>query len=757
MPLNGHYTGRLDKAVRRTVERVTGREGKFYEIFNKYNFYDVDDSNNNLTPEQRAQVPTENQRRYTQFSSAIAEMFDFILSDSEYGLLTKDVQNIVDKLDIRSSANKASLDAVGNVFSASASVPVVGQILGAADTSRKAMEALTTSVMGTSPFNSDLIPPIALGFPGLPAGIGNVYKSGFFQPNWDFMYEQEIGKSNSLWIGPDGYYRLGANISLYEGADRYQLFLKNIWGVTGADKNLNPVGDVKGGLSPDNYDFLQKIAPIQNGAVSATDLNRVNEFTVTDDQMRQSFYRYVQMKLWNVINNRQNWAYGHWGALTHNSMPEYVKTAVSSYIWTSGLSLDVDSNSEASLISYCTQIGLYYLIGYQYKVEIWGINGINKKLDNEGNIVEITENTLDLCEFGVPKDIDIAKRYFTWVADLLVRSTNNTSGDEIAFPLRKRRINEANLIYRGHGQPTIEFGQQISTLPYFHQFSGLESRQFGDIVNAEYRRYDNAGVPGGEGDNGELAAPEALKSKLDFTSTANPDVINQGMRNFIRSVMDEAGVTYGLVTSTLRRPVDQARAMFNNLQNGNVINYSSKANKNKGWGATLLYYEQKRNLNGQLTRSYSKNEKVTNSSDISTIKAAMSDYISTENDSGRLVSKHCGNPDEIQVMDISPKAMRPSSRKSAFVAIMRQKKAEGIIRNFLTPAEGDPAYHIEMNVQSRNGGGSTQDFEQTFSNSILPDVNFNIKGNTNLNSSSAWVAPLSKDYILNQQNSTISV
>lgn len=737
MAISGHFSGRLDNAVRRTVEKATGRDGKFYEIFNKYNFYDVDDTNNNLTPEQRAQVPRVNQRRYTQFASAIAEMFQFMLADSEYGLLTKDVQGIVDKLDVRASSNKASLDAMGNVFKASASVPVVGQILAGAEASSKAMESLTTSVMGLSPFNPDIIPPIALGFPGLPAGVSNTFKPGFFQPNWDFMYEQELGKSNKLWIGPDGYYRLGANISLYEGGERYQLFLKKIWGIASVDRNLNPVGDVKGGLSSDDYSLMKEIAPIQNGVSSPDDLvERVNSFNITDDQMRNSYYRYVQLKLWDVINNRKNWAHGHWGQLTHNSMPEYVKTAVSSYIWTVGLALDPDKNSEASLISYCTQIGLCYLVGYQYKLEIWKISGVDKKLDEDGNVVDIEEEGLNFCEFGVPKNEAIAKQYFTWVADLLVRSTNNSGGDEIALELRRRRINEANLIYRGQGQPTIEFGQQISKLPFFHQTGGLIERNFHKIVDAEYNRYKNEGAPGGESADGGVQKPEAFKSKLEFG--ADESVILPGTKNFVRAMMDEAGVTYGYVTSTIRAPKDQARAMFNNLQNGNVINYSSKANKNKGWGATLLYFSEKKRL------GYSKNQKVTGD-DIETIKSAMTQYIEGENNGGRLVSKHCGNPSELQVMDISPKAMRPQSRRSAFVAIMRQQKKAGLVRNFITPEEGDPAYHIEINLET------AEQFATSFPNAILPSVPFNVKSNTNLNSKGAWLAPLSKDYLLNQE------
>ena len=69
---------------------------------------------------------------------------------------------------------------------------------------------------------------------------------------------------------------------------------------------MNPVGDVQGGLSPDDYDFLKEIAPIKGGLrlddPATPDQLRASEYTITDDQMRNSFYRYVQLKLWDVIN-----------------------------------------------------------------------------------------------------------------------------------------------------------------------------------------------------------------------------------------------------------------------------------------------------------------------------------------------------------------------------------------------------------------------------------------------------------------------
>ena len=63
MALSSHYSGRMANAIRRTHDLATARSGKFYSILNTYGFYDVNDTNNGLTKEQREQVPIENQTR----------------------------------------------------------------------------------------------------------------------------------------------------------------------------------------------------------------------------------------------------------------------------------------------------------------------------------------------------------------------------------------------------------------------------------------------------------------------------------------------------------------------------------------------------------------------------------------------------------------------------------------------------------------------------------------------------------------------
>lgn len=753
MELNTHYSGRIARALERTLSKSSGRSGKFYEIFNKFGFYDVNDEKNGLTPEQRRQVPPENQTRFTQFSNAISEMFNFVLGDDENGMLTVTIQDIIDKLDIRSSANSAELNAIGSTFSAVAAVPVIGQILSTADGSRRAMEAQVTAVMGSNPFDPDLIPPIAIGLDGLPTGVANVYNPGFFQPNWSVLYNLEPVKSPVVYQGADGYPRIGANISLTENGKLNEMFLKSVFAVASVDKNLNPTGDVKGGLTADQYDTLKQIASWGNSSLSTSQTETKNAFRLTDAQMEASFNRYVQLKFWDVINNRNNWAHAHWGALTHNSMPEYVKTAVSSFVWSNGLALIPNRTDPAAFISYATTMGLNYLIGYNYTIKMYGIAGMDKYINSSGDVITVTTDGVITADKGVPKDEAIAKRYFTLVADILVRLTSNTAGDDIAKQVRRRRVSEANIIYKGVGLPTIEYASAVSTLPYVHTEAGLVDRKFNSFMNATIYRYANEGSAGGSASNHELAKPENNSVQLDFSGIspqAARDCITPSTINMLKGIMDQAGVTYAYVTSTVRTPADQARAMFNNLQNNSVISYASKSTNDRGWGATLMYFSLKErnvthpdNTPVPLSKRYGHNEPVTNQNDINTIKQYMTNYIDQQNRAGKLISRHCGDPNEIQVLDISPKMMRPADRKSAFEAICYKMKKDGTLKNFLTPADNDPAYHIEIYPSVANGSAPPQP------NNKQPDVQFTM-GNTNLKQRTAWLTPLSYDYVSNK-------
>jgi hypothetical protein len=735
MPLNTHYSGRLIRAVKRTVGKAGGREGKFYEIFNKYNFFDVNDENNGLTKEQRAQVPAINQTRYSQLSSALAEMFYFVLGDGEYGVLANDTQNILDKLDIRSSANNAQLNAVGAGLQSLNWIPVYGRQMAAIDATRRIVDAQTTAVMGTSPYNADLIPPIAIGFDGLPVSIANVFKSGFFQPNWDFLYKQELVKSNKFYSTGSGI-KLGANILLDQGGTKRDLFLKTIFAVNTTDKNLNPIGDVKGGVTAEEFEKIKRAATLTIDEVE--DDEELSNFTLTDAQMQSSYFRYVQLKLWGSIINRRNWAHGHWGALTNNACPEYVKTAVCSFLWTNGIALENNKSDISAFISYCVTMGIYYLIGYRYKVRMYGISDFDVILDESGNKVPITNDGNIDAEYGLPKDKNIANRYFTWVADFLLRITADTNGDEIGYEIRKRRVAEANLIYNGVGIPPIKFGASVSDLPFEHTEAGLIERKFDKICNATIFRYANDGAPGGGNPDGTLSQPEGSGVVIKYAQNAREDVVSDLSKAIIRTLCDEAGITSAYLTSTFRSEEDQARAMFNNLQNNKTWDlYGSKAAKGGGYAVVERYASAK------AERGFARREPVTGEDNITYVKNAMIEEIKYQrNERGFTISKHLGDGTIVQAIDIGPNSVEPQSRKPAFEAVCSKAVKEGWLRSFLVPKK-DPAYHLEI-WQEASG---KQTFTGGFVNNKLPEIEFTLRSTT-YSKRSTWLAPLSRDSLI---------
>lgn len=743
--MNTHYSGRLAKAIERTLKKAEGREGKFYEIFNSHGYYDVNDENNGLTKEQREQVPVENQTRFTQFSNAIADMFRFALADGEYGLLTKDMQNIVDKLDVRSSANNAQLNAIGSGLAGMAGTPL--SALAAIDASRRVMDAQTTSVMGTNPFNADLIPPIPIGLDGLPVSIANVFKAGFFQPNWDFLFQQEKFKSNKFYDIGDGKMRIGCNILLDQGGDRRDLFLKHIFAVNTTDKNLTPLGDVKGGLSAEEYEVLKNAATLTASDVLGEDGDQdIKDFRLTDAQVQASFFKYVQMKLWGAIVNKRNWAHSHWGPLTHNSCPEYVKSAVCSFLWTNGLAIETNKSDEAAYISYCLSMGIYYLTGFQYKLALSPINGFDKIISASGENIAIEDAVLDvdytadptgsdsiILLNGVPKNRDIANRYFTWIADILLRLTASTNGESTDINMRKRRVAEANLIYKGLGHPVVSYGGLLKDLDYFHTEGGLKERKFDQLMAVSVLRYANEGAAGGTGPNSSLIEPEESTLKINYDSSAKSDVVTDLTLNVIRSICAEAGIREINITSTYRPPEVQVRAMFQNLQSNNRVGYAPPGR------SVQDVYDSKKSEFG-LTRT----KPITDASQVSETKAAMVTQI---NEIGpEKVSKHAADPSVVQAIDISPTRMIPISRKASFRAVCIQYKKEGNLKAFLGPKPlgpgKDPAFHLEIWQNEKAPPFSSEPAV----NNAMPEEHFTLS-NPNLLKSSAWINPIAKDHV----------
>lgn len=733
-----HYAGKYEKDLKTIMKTIKGREGKFYQIFNKYGFFDVSDEKNGLTKEQRAQVPTENQNRFTQFSNAIAEMVQYTLGDSKLGMLTKSVQDVSDNLDIASQMSNAQLDAINNGFKA---IPGGQAVSGAMEGTK----SLAGAVLGKSYYDINILPQFSFGIDGFSrlGALGSSLKPGVLRPNWDFIYKLET-KTDKFVEGEGGTLRIGADINVNEGNE---IYLKNIFGVVTSDRKLNISGDLKGGLTQQEFKIIKKASKLTSSAID--DDSEIKNFKLNEDQMRASFNKYIDMKLWGTIKNRQNWAHGHWGALTHNAMPGYVKTAVCSYIWKNGFAIEPGKSEESALISYLIQIGLFYLIGHQHKAIVYGFpSDTSNGFEGDQQIVDdqVEEFTGRTEVEAFPKNGKIAKRYFTWVADILSRLSYESLPNNVAGKMRERRIKEANLIYEGLGLPPIEYGSSLADLPFEHTIAGWASRKnkeffVGMASDDGFMRFGNEGAPGGELD-GELGTQKST-AIINYSNTAKRGDLATDMEKYIKSLMDGADIESATINSTQRTPVNQARIMFNNLNRNNVIRYRAP-----GAAVTQKYFDEKQK------KGYTKTQPVS-ASDSTAIKKSMAEAIV---ELGPInVSRHCGDGSDYNVLDIAPSSIKgtgggfdPQAR-TRFLYAIEQEVVAGTISKFLHPGNSkDKAYHIEIPLG---------DFSfSSFNNDVLPTVQFNLSNKNLTRGGEAWIAPLSNDNNrVNQEENSIEV
>ncbi|HEX6292894.1 MAG TPA: hypothetical protein VFZ66_27170 [Herpetosiphonaceae bacterium] len=134
----------------------------------------------------------------------------------------------------------------------------------------------------------------------------------------------------------------------------------------------------------------------------------------------------------------------------------------------------------------------------------------------------------------------------------------------------------------------------------------------------------------------------------------------------------KSGNAAATITSTYRRPEDQARAMYNNIGKKGVAHqrglYGPAGNE------VISVYE--RSLAAGKTRAE--------------ILADMAAAI--EQIGAGLVSKHSGDHSVLGVIDIDPISI---ANHAAFLEAIKAAIKDRLISNFLQPPK-DPAYHIEI-------------------------------------------------------------
>ena len=152
-----------------------------------------------------------------------------------------------------------------------------------------------------------------------------------------------------------------------------------------------------------------------------------------------------------------------------------------------------------------------------------------------------------------------------------------------------------------------------------------------------------------------------------------PNAVQQNVTNFSLKVLEDilqaAGLTSALITSTARTPADQARVMYNNIVKTGV------AAQKKLYAAA-----------GDLVIDEYVKVKKAGKTEIE-IKAAMEAKIIAVGPTR--ISHHAADPNILCVFDVAPSSI---AKKAAFEKAVRADKR---VKKFLLPPV-DPAYHLEI-------------------------------------------------------------
>ncbi len=160
---------------------------------------------------------------------------------------------------------------------------------------------------------------------------------------------------------------------------------------------------------------------------------------------------------------------------------------------------------------------------------------------------------------------------------------------------------------------------------------------------------------------------------ITFGPNANQAVVSVHTIGILTDILRAAKCDSCLITSTSRTPADQARIMFNNIVKDGVAKQKA------------LYLPPGQSVIDEYVKA--KNAGKT----ADQIKAAMEAKIRAVGPDK--VSRHCADPAKLNVVDVAPSSIaHPQAFQSAVNAAIQQGK----VSKFLTPANNDPAFHIEI-------------------------------------------------------------
>ncbi|MDC0741365.1 hypothetical protein [Polyangium mundeleinium] len=136
--------------------------------------------------------------------------------------------------------------------------------------------------------------------------------------------------------------------------------------------------------------------------------------------------------------------------------------------------------------------------------------------------------------------------------------------------------------------------------------------------------------------------------RIVFGANADAGAVSAGMTDIVKDGLRAAGAAVGTITSTARTPADQARAMFNNIQNTGTAEQQQLYGP-AGDAVIQRYIDATQNLTPAQIQAQS-----------TQIQQAMTDEINAQGPEN--VSRHCGDPAVRSVVDISYNSFNATNR-----------------------------------------------------------------------------------------------
>lgn len=162
--------------------------------------------------------------------------------------------------------------------------------------------------------------------------------------------------------------------------------------------------------------------------------------------------------------------------------------------------------------------------------------------------------------------------------------------------------------------------------------------------------------------------------KIRFSSSADASVVSDYTTTVLTDIAREVGIDSFVISSTMRNPLQQARAMVAIiLGTADGLARSRKLYREPGQHVLDVY---ERMASARIA--------------VQQIIHAMAKRIEELGPAN--VSHHCGDPAKLNVLDIKPSSI-PVDKHDAFV---KAAGSDPRVSKVLGPTSGDPAFHLEI-------------------------------------------------------------